>query len=513
MIVVIDGLRPDAVNARDTPNLQRLQRSGVTFAAAHAAFPTGTRVNAATIATGAHPGTHGIMNNSVYLPGMGSRAMSTQRAADLLRAQEDLGGRLVLAESLAEILAERGMRLAAVSSGSTGSSLLLAPRAPEGIGVLVNGAFEPGVRVAYPDDVNRRVLERFGPAPAKSGRTRPRDSLIEWTQRVLMDLVVPELAPDVVIDWFTEPDHTQHAFGAGSPEAQKALRNVDRQVGIIVSKLEAMGLAGTTDLFVLSDHGATRHGEGVDLERILVEAGLKERPDSDDVVVAASGACVQLHVRGRDPVVTRRLVRFLQEQPWTGALFTPARDPSAPGGALPDPSSQRRPADACLEGWVEGTFSLESIHLASRERPCDVVLTLAWTDEPNEFGVPGTDVSSATTGGHRAHSGHGGPSPWLIRSTCLAAGPSFVGGGAVLEAPVGQVDVVRTVLHLKGIEFAGAADGRVLMEALRDGAAPPVAGRRVVTTSTADGRFRAALQLSDAAGSTYLDTAWRLPPE
>jgi hypothetical protein len=502
MIVVIDGLRPDGINDADTPNLERLRRSGVTFSAAHAAFPTGTRVNAATIATGGHPGSHGILNNTVYLPDAMSREMSTQRSDDLQRTQEMLGGRLVLVQSVAEILAERSMLLAAVSSGSTGSALLLAPRAPEGHGIVVNGAFEPGVRVAYPDDLNRRVLQVFGPAPAKAGRTRSRHALIDWTQRVLMDLVVPELAPDVVIDWITEPDHTQHAFGAGSPQSRAALHDVDRQVGLIVSKLEAMGIGAATDLIVLSDHGTTRHGPAVDVAEALVEGGLKDGADPDDLVVAASGGCVQFHVRGRDPAIVCRLVRLLQQRSWTGALFTPRHEPQS--GATSASGSD-------LEGWVDGTFALEAIHLANAERPCDVLLTLAWDDDANEFGVPGTDASIDTSTGHRPHSGHGGASPWLLHTTCFAVGPSFVGGGVVLNSPMGQVDVVRTVLHLKGVECAGAADGRVLREALRDGGAPPPFATRVVTTSTVDGGFRSAIRLSETAGSTYLDAAWRLP--
>jgi hypothetical protein len=53
-----------------------------------------------------------------------------------------------------------------------------------------------------------------------------------------MEYIVPELARDVVIDWLSEPDHTQHSYGVGSPEARRALGNVDRNVGYVMSKLE-----------------------------------------------------------------------------------------------------------------------------------------------------------------------------------------------------------------------------------------------------------------------------------
>ena len=41
---------------------------------------------------------------------------------------------------------------------------------------------------------------------------------------MLREYVLPELAPDVVINWLTEPDHSQHTLGVGSPSARASLR-------------------------------------------------------------------------------------------------------------------------------------------------------------------------------------------------------------------------------------------------------------------------------------------------
>ena len=49
IVFVVDGLRPDAINDRDTPALSRLRADGVEFANGHAVFPTVTRVNAAAL--------------------------------------------------------------------------------------------------------------------------------------------------------------------------------------------------------------------------------------------------------------------------------------------------------------------------------------------------------------------------------------------------------------------------------------------------------------------------------
>ena len=68
-------------------------------------------------------------------------------------------------------------------------------------------------------DSRNSHLERFGPAPAKGGPSDPYQAAVDWTEDVLREFVLPELRPDVVITWLTEPDHMQHAFGAGSPSA------------------------------------------------------------------------------------------------------------------------------------------------------------------------------------------------------------------------------------------------------------------------------------------------------
>jgi arylsulfatase A-like enzyme len=122
IVFVVDGLRPDAINAEDTPTLARLRAEGVDFTDSHAVFPTVTRVNAATLATGAQPGTHGIVGNQMFVPEVEPRrAFDTGNHGHLRRLGEVTDGRVVLAPTLSERLDARGLRLAGISSGSTGS--------------------------------------------------------------------------------------------------------------------------------------------------------------------------------------------------------------------------------------------------------------------------------------------------------------------------------------------------------------------------------------------------------
>jgi predicted AlkP superfamily pyrophosphatase or phosphodiesterase len=491
VVFVVDGLRPDAITAEDTPTLFRLRVEGVEFTDSHAVFPTVTRVNAATLATGAQPGTHGIVGNQMYVRDVEPRrAFDTGNYVHLRRLDEVSGGRVVLVPTLAERLQAHGLRLAGVSSGSTGSGFLLNPRAPDGVGVLVNGYFDPGRTVAYPVGVSEAILAKFGPAPTKAGAERY-DAPVAWTERVLREYVLPELRPTVVLDWLTEPDHTQHAAGVGSPSARAALRSDDREIAGVLAALDGLGLAGTSDVLVVSDHGFTTNTAGVDVAAALVEAGLKASPDSTEVVLASSGQAVAAYVERHDPERIARLARLVQSRDWGGVVFTAAR------GA----------GDA--RGVVEGTFALELIHAVHPERGPDVLFTFPWTSVPNAFGVRGGDLACVSGGARLYASDHGSMSPWNVRNTLLAWGPDFKRRTTVRN-PAGNVDVTPTILALLGLESAGC-DGRVLHEALADGPdAEQIAAVTRVHTVEA-GAYRAALQISEVDGRRYVDKSWRQP--
>jgi arylsulfatase A-like enzyme len=502
IVFVVDGLRPDSITPDDTPTLQRLRAEGVAFANSHAVFPTVTRVNAATLATGAQPGTSGIVGNQMYVPAVDARrAFGTDDYRSLRALDGATGGRVVLVPTLAERLHARGLRLAGVGSGSTGSTFLLNPRAPDGVGVLVNGYFEPGKTVAYPADVSATILARFGPAPPKGGLADRYDSVVTWTQRVLREYVLPELRPAVVINWLTEPDHSQHGVGVGSPSARQALRHADREIAQVLSTLETLGLATGTDVFVASDHGFTTNAGSVDVAGELIGAGLKAGPDSTDVVLASSGQAVALHVHGPDASDRiARLVSWVQSCQWGGVIFTAARAAGDPHGRLP------------------GTFALELIHMANANRAPDVLLTFPWSSQPNRFGVPGIDRAYVTGGGRLLVSDHGSMSPWNVHNTLLAWGVDFK-KGATVRTPAGNVDVAPTILALLGIE-AGAGldrldgrdglDGRVLVEALAGGPDEEqmMAETRIHTVEA--GAYRAAIQISLIEGRRYVDKSWRI---
>jgi predicted AlkP superfamily pyrophosphatase or phosphodiesterase len=506
LVLVVDGLRPDSITAQETPNLWRLREEGVNFPNGHAVFPTVTRANAAAIGTGVYPDRNGIFGNSLYVRQVDpNRSFNNDDHKNLLRLDAATGERMVLAKTLGEILAEHGKTLAVVSSGSTGSALLVNPRAPKGTGVLVNAYWEPGVRVAFPDAVNEAILRRFPAAPKKGGAKDPYVEQVSWTEQVLRDYVLSDLKPDVIVNWLTEPDHIQHAMGAGSDEARAAIRNNDREIGLVLDRLRELGLADKTNIIVVSDHGFGHGIFGVNVTGELIKAGLKAGADSDDVVVASSGQTMSLHVRDRSPERIGAIVGFLQQQKWVGVLFTAGQPGSGSGaeGRVP------------VEGRVPGTFALELVHLANDERGPDIVFTFPWSSAKSPSGVPGMDYTEASATGplNGSAGNHGSMSPWTVRNTFIAWGADFK-RGITVRTPASNVDLAPTLLALMNLDREvdlGRFDGRPLNEAFADGPDEeqvPIQVRTYFVKSD-DESYLTALQLTEVGRQRYVDKSWR----
>jgi predicted AlkP superfamily pyrophosphatase or phosphodiesterase len=486
-IFVVDGLRPDSINAVDTPTIERLQREGVDYINSHSIFPTSTRVNAASLVTGAYPSRHGIVGNSMFVPGVNPQApLDTGDYRQLIRL-EDAEGRVVTAPTLAEVLQPSGRRLVTLSSGTTGNGFLLNSQARHGSGVAIHGLFDPGKTAAYPAEISDVVIRRFGAPPPD-----PDDvGQMEWTDTVLRDYVLTELRPDIVIDWMGPLDAAQHDHGVSSPQAKRALAAIDRSLARTIAAMRALTPARRLAIVITSDHGFAQHSRGVNVVDSLIAAGLKASATSTDVVVAGQGQSVLFYVPGHDAQQVSKLVRFLQRQSWVDVVFTR-------GGSRG-------------QGAVTGTLSLDVTRASHPSRAPDVAVSLRWTSGRNAYGAPGTSTihgarTGALTGGA---SGHGGLSPWVVRNTLILWGSDFK-RGARIGAPASLADLMPTVLEVLGAGPApcGADCGRVLEESLRDSPAVPLTpSRRAIVT--ASGGYRAGVRISSVAGHDYVDQGSR----
>jgi arylsulfatase A-like enzyme len=492
IVLVLDGFRPDSINPRDTPNLFRLRSEGVTFANSHSVFPTVTRVNGTALGSGSYPGRNGIMGNRIYIPEVDAKTAFVNDDADKLLV---LGDHIVTTTGLAEILTKAGERFVAVSSGSAGGALLVAPRSPDGMGVALAPGFASLAQSGKLKPAVDDVIKRFGAPPHKGGAMDDHMASVTWAMNVVDEYVLPELKPRVLFSWMTEPDHSQHGHGPGSPQAIEAIRNDDAEIGKLLAKLTALGLADRTNIIIVSDHGFSTTDHEVNVTGAFKQAGFATLEDGGDIVLASSGQEMNVHVKDHDPKKIAAIVEFLQRQSWCGVIFT------AHGNG------------AVHEGTVAGTFSLEYAHLGGNARSPDIAFTFPWSSVANRFGVRGTDYNIVSKGATMAVSvdtaNHGGIGPFTVTNTMLAWGADFK-RGIVDRTPAANVDVAPTILYLLGMQAAASGmQGRALTEAMVGGPDEEQVPVETHSLRVSNGAYRAVLQASEADGHRYIDKAWR----
>jgi len=476
ILIVMDGLRPDYVNPRLMPNLHALSREGVVFEKHHAAFPTVTRVNASTIATGTYPDRHGIVDNSVYFPGVEpDKTLSTGSKGDLEKINTHTGGNLLTAESLGEVLARQGKKTGVFSSGSSGSAYLLNHKVPNG--VVINNGF------ILPESLSASLLPRMGETPPDASPNRERNARIV---RTFLDYGLNELNADLSILWISDPDHTGHEYGMSTPETTQALRLADDEIGKIAVELKRTGRMATTNLLITSDHGFSTHtlkSDPADVIRAFEAAqGLPENS------IILTGSCIYLKDSAKASLPA--LVATLQATPWVGPIFTRAKAPGSTAGS------------------VEGTLALDVVREMHPERAPDIVFSPVWSDEMGATGFAGTVANVEVAG-------HGSASPWDVHNTLIALGPDFA-VRRLCGVPSHAVDLAPTICHLLGVEPARTMEGRVLFEGLaEDDPNPPseITTRTIRAEHTLDGglRYQMEAALSEYRGLTYFDQAkgWR----
>ena len=469
-VMIWDGMRPDLVSPELTPNLARLAAGGVHCLDSHAVYPTVTRVNSASLSTGALPGSHGIVGNTLFAPLVDRREpVSIGDHRTLFALIESRGGRLLPRDTLADRVAAAGGRTVVVSSGTPGSAFLCHPRVLDC----------PGDRIfnhalMLPDGARDELEARVGPLPPPSV---PNSAQNAYFTRAIVEYVLPAYDPTLLVFWHNDPDKTQHHRGFGSPEALASIRDADANLGSVLAALEARGLRDETAVAVVSDHGYVSIGPSVESTEPLQAAGLGQALEQGRLVLSRNGCSLLVNVADGDARLIEQVAAALRRWRHGGLVFTGAR-------GLPT---------------LEGTLPLDLVGCAG-ELAADVLCALAWDDEPNIYGhagrSPGLDTAYSAS--------HGGLSPWEIRNTLILAGAGFK-RGLEHRLPAGNIDLAPTLLHLLGLERPPDQDGRVLAETLLDGPDPATLEVKRTRLSAETDGYRQTVQFSELASTRYLD--------
>jgi len=583
VLMVWDGLRPDFVTQRDTPNLYRLAREGVRFDRHHAIFPTLTMVNATALATGAPPGVNGLEGNVFYVPADAAPAISNippfeakpgaptiakdskgqmvwaegARAIVNLNGADGFKGRLIGLDTITQEVAREGGYVGVIGKqGPTsvfdnrvetvvdGKDILGEPHQdylfasddlvePPSMSQKISAAMPPDSKTAIADDQRDLYFARLAVEDALPAAKRAADAG----------------RPALVVLWQHNPDLTQHIAGLGTMPAMEALSLCDNNLMRLRAAIDALGIAGKTDLIVVSDHGFATIKFRIILSEMLVAAGIKKSHDSTDVIVAPNGGADLVYLSPTEfstpqsrRAILQKIVNFAEAQEWCGPIFS--RDPAT----APDERSRRgrsRRTPKPYLGWIDGTFSQRVVGLYNPARSPDLVISFREEPDADNKGLTGPGNPAFLIGGTGQASTrnksaelvhpvkglvyedsgtsqtfttgmgmHGAAGEREIHNFCAAIGPDFRRGFVDLN-PTANTDVAPTITQILGvlpnIGPGGAVPaGRAMAEALTDGRHG--AGGSHTQTMTADLMLQGVeavttIQVSYIGGESYLDSS------
>jgi predicted AlkP superfamily pyrophosphatase or phosphodiesterase len=212
ILISLDGYRADYLDRGYSPVLASIAADGVHAAGMRPVFPSITYPNHYTLVTGLYPDQHGVVNNTMRDPALGSFSPSN-------RAANTDGRWWDQAEPLWITAEKQGLRTASVFYPGTQAEI-------------------HGVRPSY--------WQLFDSSVQPDARV---DQVLAW-----LDLPAGQ-RPSFVSLYFEQADVAGHNYGPDSTQLNEALVTVDAALGRLVDGLRQRGMFDDTNLIVVSDHG------------------------------------------------------------------------------------------------------------------------------------------------------------------------------------------------------------------------------------------------------------------
>jgi predicted AlkP superfamily pyrophosphatase or phosphodiesterase len=252
-----------------------------------------------------------------------------------------------------------------------------------------------------------------------------------WTRAAAF--IIEKHKPNLLMYHLLLTDSVQHSYGARSLAGNSALILADRQLQRILDAVNRAGIAATTTIFVVSDHGFKTYHHVIHPNALLKQKGLLRSADDCDGWVIPEGGSAMVYV-------TREEKRK--------EVLDAFRNASIPGvSELISPENYQK------YGYPAPTPG---------GRMADLVLAAA-----NDYGFDGrvdgdlnTDVPAGSSPGN-----HGYMNSDPDMNAILVAWGSGIKPG-VKTAPKPNVDVAATIARLLDINFTGI-QGKPLAEFLK----------------------------------------------
>ena len=232
VVICVDGLDPEYLEACETPNLTRLGGMGF-LKTGQCMMPSVTNVNNVSLVTAAYPDTHGISSNYRLVRETGEEIYMES-------------GEYVLAETMFQRLQRRGGKSALVTSKDKLRTLLA-----DGATIAVSSEQAP-----------EWVVREVG-APPPIYSLEVNGWVVETASFIM------SRCEDLDVVYISTTDYAMHTYAPEEPESQRHLSILDEAVGELVESYPDV------TLLLTADHGMSRKRRMVDLESALERYGMR----------------------------------------------------------------------------------------------------------------------------------------------------------------------------------------------------------------------------------------------
>lgn len=312
ILFIWDGLRPDSITAKNTPNLNNLKNKGVWFTDNHSSYPTFTMMNAASFATGNFAGQTGFYGNTLWDPrasGINAEGKTVDFKAPVFTEdyhilldmnQPEKNDPLFLVPTLFSVAQQAHLKTATI--GKTGAAFIqdyqqqgkmnginldekhvyplefakqlqsqqypipkLSPFAYNpGELTLANNNGDPTEfgKVATLRVISGSALglkedfmypDNITSDPSATNKS-PYSQSNQYLMATYLNKILPNENPTLSVIWLRNPDTTEHNYGVGSKSYYTALHDQDQLLGKLLTKLKTLNLLDQTDIIIASDH-------------------------------------------------------------------------------------------------------------------------------------------------------------------------------------------------------------------------------------------------------------------
>jgi predicted AlkP superfamily pyrophosphatase or phosphodiesterase len=251
VLISFDGFRPDYLDRFELPSFRRVLKRGARARAMIPVFPSLTFPNHYSLVTGLYADRHGIVGNSFYDPDRKETYSLSDR-----KAVTD--GTWYRGEPIWVTAETQGMVTAAFFWPGSEASI-------------------KGVVPTYRKEYNQST----------SNEERV-NGVLEWLR------LPEERRPHLLTLYFSELDSASHRGAMNSPQIELAAKSLDRSLGTLMDRIDAMPIHDRVYLVLTSDHGMVETGRDQTYWLdTMIDPGLLQ--------VAFGGPVANLYVKDRSP--------------------------------------------------------------------------------------------------------------------------------------------------------------------------------------------------------------------